>query len=251
MARASPVSVLETRLRELDSDDPWTHSGPSDPRLQHFIMVMSSFTDARMQQECSDPAVLSPERADRVIECIELLRDIASDERHLVSGPLQRTMQHWTATARHGAEPPAANRLHERYTATATRAGPSMWRTYLNIHYEPYLFPLPWRTWLLEADPDAPVLEIAGAQEWTDLVERYPADGAAGLVAPDWAGASREYAGVHLALRGIVAVQGFSFPTSHGATAPEFWDVESTRWLSPRLSDPVLVEVATEVPSEW
>lgn len=85
-------------------------------------------------------------------------------------------MQHWTATGRHGAEPPAANRLRELYTATATRAGPSMWRTCLNIHNEPYLFPLPWRTWLLKADPDAPVLEIAGAQEWTDLVERYPAD---------------------------------------------------------------------------
>jgi hypothetical protein len=251
MARVSAESVLRTRLRELDSDDRSSNSGPSDPRLQHFIWVMGSFTDARMEHECVDPAVLSPELADRMTQGSELLRDIASDEPHLVSGPIQRTMQHWTATGRHGAEPPAADRLHRFYTATATRAGPSMWRTYLNMYYEPYLFPLPWRTWLLEFDPDAPVLEITGAREWTDLVERYPAEGAAGLVGPDWAGAAREYAGVHLTLSGIVAVQGFTFPTRHGPTEPEYWDVESTRWLAPRFNAPGLLEVSTEVPTQW
>jgi hypothetical protein len=125
-----------------------------------------------------------------------------------------------------------------------------MWRTYLNMHYEPDLFPLPWRTWLLEVDLDAPVLEIAGARAWTDLVERCPADGGE-FVWPDWVGASHDYAGVHLTLSGIVAVQGFSFPTSHGATEPEYWDVESARWLAPRFDDPVLLEVSADIPSGW
>jgi hypothetical protein len=129
VARGSAASVLRARLRELDADDPPTNSGPSDARLQHFILVMSSFTDARMEQDCDYPAVLSPDFADRVTLGSELLRGIAADERHLVWGPLQREMQHWTATGRHGATPPAVDQLREFYTATGTRAGPSMWRT--------------------------------------------------------------------------------------------------------------------------
>lgn len=244
----TPVELLRKRLDELDIPDPPTSGGPSDRRLQHFVVVMSSFTDARMEAECIGPAVVSPDVADTWAGGSELLRSIAGDEPYLVDGPVRLGMQEWIATGRHG--PAVPTEMHSRafYTSTAARNGPSMWRTYLNLHYAPELFPLPWRTWRLEVDPSAAVLEIASARDWVEFVERHPTRDAQ-LVKPDWERASRDYAGVHLTLRAIVATQGFAFPIAHGLTEPQYWDVESTRWLSWRFGSPVLVETATAAPS--
>lgn len=244
----TPVELLRKRLDELDIPDPPTSDGPSDRRLQHLVVVMGSFTDARMEAECIGPAVVSPDVADAWVGGSELLQSIASDEPYLVDGPVQLGMQEWIATGRHG--PAVPTDVHSRafYTSTATRRGPSMWRTYLNLHYEPELFPLPWRTWRLEADAGAAVFEVASARDWVEFVERYPARDAQ-LVKPDWASASHDYAGVHLTLGAIVAIQGFAFLTAYGPTEPQYWDVESTRWLSWRFGSPVLVETTTAGPS--
>jgi hypothetical protein len=244
----SAADVIRKRVHELDATDPPTTEGASDRRLQHFVLVMSSFTDARMEAECRGPAVVTPDAADLLVDESALLRSIAGDEPQLVTGPVRRDMQEWIATGRHEPAAPAGTHPRVVYTSTATRRGPSMWRTYLNLHYEPDLHPLPWRIWRLEADANAAVREIASAREWVDFVERYPARGAH-LVSPDWVSASRDYAGVHLTLRAIVAAQGFSFATDRGMTEPQYWDVESTRWLSWKFGSPVLVETATEVPT--
>jgi hypothetical protein len=244
MAQASALELLGERLRELDAPDPPTTDGRSDRRLQHFVIVMSSFTEARMDVG-RGPDVASPETADALVDGSELLHSLASDEPHLVRGPLRRELQQWVGTGRGGLVFPTEAR--DLFTATASRCGPSMWRTYLNLHYEPELYPLPWHTWHIEVDVGVPVLEIASAREWTDFVERHPMRETL-PVKPDWVSAAQDYAGVHLTMRAIAAAQGFSFPTSRGPTEPQYWDVESTRWLRPRFGAPVLVETTTEIP---
>jgi hypothetical protein len=247
MARTSAVELLRKRLRELDAHDPPTGDGPSDRRLQHFVVVMSSFTEARMESECGSD-VASPDIADALIDGSVLLHSLTSDEPHLVRGPLRRDLQQWVGTGRRGLAFPSEARSRDVHTATATRCGPSMWRTYLNIHYEPSLHPLPWSTWQIEVDAGVPVLEVTSAREWTDFVERHPLRETL-PVEPDWVSAAQDYAGVHLTLTAIAAAQGFSFPTSRGPTEPQYWDAESTRWLWRRFGTPVLVETTTERPS--
>lgn len=248
MAQSSPEELLLERLRELDAHDPPTAEGPSDRRLQHFVIVMSSVTEASMDSECNRPAVASPEIADALVAGSELLRSLTSDEPHLVRGPLRRQLQQWTGTGGRGLAFPTGTRSRDVFTSTATERGPSMWRTYLNLHYNPELYPLPWHTWHIDVDVSVPVLEITNAREWTDFVERYPMRETR-PVKPDWVGAAQDYAGVHLTLSAIAASQGFSFSTNGGPTEPQYWDVESTRWLRPGFGTPRLVETTTEIPS--
>ena len=63
------------------------------------------------------------------------------------------------------------------------------------------------------------------------------------LVYPDWDAIAADFDAVHLCLAGVVAIQGFSFRSAYGLTAPGYWDVETTHWLRWSFQQPRLVEV--------
>jgi hypothetical protein len=260
------VGLLRERVEELDTGPLPVVPSDADPRLLHFVSVMSSCTDTAMAARSSGPARLVPADADRIAGSCRLLEDLARDEGGLVGGPLDREGQHWIGTGRHASAPvdvaePARSRFVEPraagpaqllspkpfglglYTSTATRAGPSMWRIYLDSYYGSDLYPLPWYTWKLGPAPaEVRVLEIAGAGDWASFVERYATAGG-GLLYPDWLQVARDLDAVHVTPRAVVAAQGFSFPVAGGVTAPAFWDVETTLWLRWCFRPPALLEV--------
>jgi hypothetical protein len=51
------------------------------------------------------------------------------------------------------------------------------------------------------------------------------------MLYPDWYQIAKDFDGVHLTMRAILAIQGFAFDTSHGMIAPSYWGVESVLWL--------------------
>jgi hypothetical protein len=244
------VELLQERIEELDDDQLPVVSFDADRRLLHFILVMTSYTNTTFAAGTGGQPVLSPADADELAGTCRLLADIAQGGASLVDGPLDGTRQQWIGTGRQTASPasvptPARTQLIEAdetnaastkpfdlglYTSTAAPDGRSMWRTYLDSTRGSTLHPLPWYTWNLKARDDTKIGEITSACAWVDFVDTYPHPHA-GKVYPDWRNVAQDLDGVHLTLRAILAIQGFSFPTSHGLTAPTYWDVESTLWL--------------------
>ncbi|MEX2981194.1 hypothetical protein [Streptomyces sp. C36] len=107
------------------------------------------------------------------------------------------------------------------------------------------LHPRPWQTWQLPVtDPAADVLEIGGAGDWAAFVGRYPLV-RGNDVYPDWAKVARDFPGVHMTLRAIVAAQGFRILVADGLAAAPFWDIESVLWLRWCFDPPRLVEVTS------
>jgi hypothetical protein len=101
-----------------------------------------------------------------------------------------------------------------------------MWEMYLELFPENLA---PVDVWNLQV-LDSPVIEINSAASWVTFLEIYGRD-VNGLTHSDWSDVCNDYAGVHLTARAVAAIQGFSFRTSRGLTAPSFWDVEQTVWL--------------------
>ncbi|MET9544077.1 hypothetical protein ABZY36_02015 [Streptomyces sp. NPDC006627] len=261
--RPTSARILSRRVKQLDaSDDPTTGT---DAALRHFTSVMTSWTEPEMAAMAGGPAILAPseaEEADEMADDCRLLDRLRRDEESLVRGPLDRGRQHWIGTSPHTLVPdrrpaldpdrftvpgdhpgPPSTKPFQLglYTSTARRDGPGMWRIYLDLGSS--LHPRPWQTWHLPVTaPAAAVLEINGAGDWAAFVGRYPlAHG--DDVHPDWAGVARDYAGVHMTLRAIVAVQGFRIPVRDGLAAAPFWDIESVLWLRWCFAAPRLVEV--------
>ncbi|MGK5544971.1 hypothetical protein ACSNOH_09590 [Streptomyces sp. URMC 127] len=261
--RPTLTRILRSRVRQLDAAAQPTTG--TDAGLRHFTSVMTGWTEPEMTALAGGPAVLDPaeaEEADRMADSCLLLGRLARDEERLVRGPLDRNRQQWIGVGPHELRPdrrpaldrdffrtPSAQRVTPStkpfglglYTSTARRGGPGMWRMYLDLGSS--LHPRPWQTWQLPVtDPAAEVLEIDGAVGWVTFLERYPLvhDGS---VHPDWAKVARDYAGVHMTLRAIVAAQGFRFALANGPAAASFWDVESVLWLRWCFGEPRLVEV--------
>ncbi|WP_455409948.1 hypothetical protein [Streptomyces hiroshimensis] len=260
--RPAPARILQRRVAQLDAAPDLT-SG-TDAGLRHFTSVMTGWTEPEMTALAGGPAVLDPseaEEADEMADNCLLLGRLAQDQESLVRGPLDRKRQHWISTGLHelaphrrptpdpgrftapGGDcgPPSTKPFHlGLYTSTARRDGPGMWRMYLDLGSS--LHPRPWQTWELPvADPTADVLDIGGASDWAAFVKRYPLV-RGGTVCPDWAKAARDYAGVHMTLRAIVAAQGFCIPVTGGLAAAPFWDIESVLWLRWCFATPRLVE---------
>jgi hypothetical protein len=242
--RDRAVELLQERIEKLDDGQLPVVSFDADRRLLHFILVMTSYTNTTMAAGTGEQPVLAPADADELAGTCRLLADIAQGGTGLVDGPLDRTRQQWIGTGRQISSP-AETRLIETddsgaastkpfnlglYTSTAAPDGRSMWRTYLDSIRESPLHPLPWYTWNLQARDDTAIAEITSAREWTDFVDAY-ARPHAGMIYPDWRDVAQDVDAVHLTPRAILAIQGFSFPTTRGPTAPTYWDVESTLWL--------------------
>lgn len=94
--------------------------------------------------------------------------------------------------------------------------------------------------------PRARVLEITSAQEWHDLVRRYPADGfhqlsddenqpwgrAPDLMVPDWRAISFDWDGVHITPWAYLTATQVRLRSDIGWTEPWAWDGAHTVWLS-------------------
>lgn len=261
--RPTRARILRRRVTQLDAAGGLT--ADADTALRHFTSVMTGWTEPEMTALAGGPAILAPaevEEADEIADSCLLLSRLARDEEGLVRGPLDRTRQHWIGTGPHDLAPHRRPALDQGrftapggppdplstkpfhlglYTSTARRDGPGMWRMYLDFGSS--LHPRPWQTWRLPVTaPAADVLEIDGASGWAAFVGSHPlVDG--DDVYPDWSKAARDYAGVHMTLRAIVAAQGFRVPVADGLAAPPFWDIESTLWLRWCFTGPRLVEV--------
>ena len=254
MERDHAVGLLRQRLCELDTGRLPVVPSVSDPRLVHVVTVLQTATNTSMTPAGGRPAVLAPAAADALTRDSRLVAALAADHPPLVAGPWDRARQHWVGTARHH-DPDRARFDPARaatsgpkpfglglHTSTATRQGPSMWRTYLDLYHGSDLYPLPWSTWELRPDDgDVSVLHITGAGDWAAFVDRY-APTAGPAMSPDWAAVSRDVDAVHVTLPAIVAAQGFGLRTARGITAPAFWDVESTLWLRWRFASARLLE---------
>ncbi|WP_171166157.1 hypothetical protein [Streptomyces sp. I05A-00742] len=259
----TPARILRRRVAQLDAvADP---TAGADAGLRHFTSVMTGWTEPETTALAGGPAVLAPSEAaeaDEMADSCLLLGRLARDQECLVRGPLDRTRQHWIGTGPHElvphrrsaldrerfvppggdpGQPPSTKPFHlGLYTSTARRDGPCMWRMYLDLGSS--LHPRPWQTWELSVtDPTAEVLGIGGAVDWAAFLGRYPLV-RGDDVYPDWTKAARDFAGVHMTLRAIVAAQGFRIPVAGGLAAAPFWDIESVLWLRWCFAAPRLVE---------
>jgi hypothetical protein len=106
-----------------------------------------------------------------------------------------------------------------------------MWSVYLELHRGSSLHPQPWAHEAVPVAEDVDVADVASAADWAGLVSRHPRRWQ-NLTYPDWPALAREHAGVHLSAAAIAAAQDFNLRLPDGgATAPLYWDVESTVWL--------------------
>jgi hypothetical protein len=112
------------------------------------------------------------------------------------------------------------------FTSTVARSGNSMWRLYLDMFRASILNPRPWYTWKVELPTSSiSVLEVTSAKDWVNFVDKYASIGHETLIYPNWHAVARDFDGIHVTMRAIVASQGLSFVTSHGMTAPAYWDM--------------------------
>jgi hypothetical protein len=246
------TEVLQRRVNELDVGP--AYHPKAEPQLDHVVTVLQRYTDTFMAWEAGSPAVLDAAVADTVVGTSGLITELASAAPALVRGPLDQQAQIWVGTAKHAGRPPNSDDLRGKYrsvpsakpwygtlyTSSASALGPSMWRSYLESYRGSDLHPLPWQVWSLPAA--GRVTEVAGARDWVGLIERYPLV-LGDLVYPDWDAIAADFDAVHLCLAGVVALQGFSFSSAYGLTAPGYWDIETTHWLRWSFQQPRLIEV--------
>lgn len=259
-------AALRLRIDELDAvvgegciHNVAYHSGQNEgAAIEHFVRVMSSWTAPRVHAKVRMRPVLREERADALCRDSSLVAYLGRVAPELVTGPLDTSSQLWTTTGRspsNGCGPSeehfvAPHRRHSAvtqphefglWTSTASLAGVSMWRAYMEPERHPGGAPVPWHTWLLRIEAGVKVVEIRSAVEWTKLACLYPR-ACAGRLYPDWVAIAQEFDAVHMTLPAVVAVQGFYFKTPWGVLPTTSWDVESTLWLKWRCSGAELVE---------
>lgn len=260
--------ALRRRIAELDSQPgiskSWGAGTASSGEqhqaalIAHFVGVMNSWTDARMETEVRLRAMLEAARADALAANSRLLTEIGRFAPALVAGPVDIASQLWVTTGQsawNGSAPSERSFVvpcqqgrdttqphgFGLWTSTASVGGASMWRVYLEPWRHVGGIPVPWYTWALRVKVGVKVIEINSATQWADLVCAYPR-ACAGSIYPDWVAIADEFDGVHMTLPAIVAAQGFYLKTRRGLVAPTFWDVESTVWLKWQFSGAKLLE---------
>lgn len=92
------------------------------------------------------------------------------------------------------------------------------------------------RRWL-RVEEDARVYEINHAQDWQELVRRYPTSPAPDAplgpcVSVDWSAVSRDWDGVHLSFAGLLFASYVVSEVPGGVTYLWSWDTEQTLWLN-------------------
>jgi hypothetical protein len=251
----SALELLRGRVNQLDGSPP--QSVGAHLRLQHAASVLQQYTNTFMAEAAGWPALLDPVEADAVVDASAFLAQLSEVAPALVQGPLDQQAQVWIGTARHGGRPPSSRELRPThrtgpsvtpwsgtlFTSSTSPLGVSMWRSFLDLFRGSDLYPLPWHVWSLPAE--GRVAQVTGAEDWVRLVDRYPLR-INELVYPDWDAVATDFDGVHFCLRAVVSLQGFSFASAHGVTAPGYWDVETTHWLRWAFQRPRLIEVVDD-----
>lgn len=104
--------------------------------------------------------------------------------------------------------------------------------------------------WPLAPRPGARIYEISSAEDWTELVGRYPIDvsnsrrhdwwrstGWAGRwLIPDFAAIATDYDAVHLSIAGYLTTAGRALSVNDGHTVLAGWDPDQTFWLTEVLA---------------
>jgi hypothetical protein len=236
--------LLLRRVSELDGHEFF----PDEPdrELVQFVQVMAQYVPSSMGEP--GEAIINAADGDALIDNSRLISRLSEHAPNIANGPVSRTHQHWAVGQSAGPtttpqapskglfrDPKVAAEVHQTSlnpaqvglsTSTPGPDGHSMWELYLDLFR---LDLMPVRVWNLEILGD-PVFEVRSAQDWVRLVEAYGSK-VKGLIHPDWSAISADYAGVHFAARAVATIQGFSFETQRGLTAPSFWDIEQTLWL--------------------
>jgi hypothetical protein len=263
---------MRERIAELDETD--SEGRPlAGSSVAHFINVMHGFYDFRMESADGQQAVIGSLEADRITGECRLLRDMSQEDPDLVTGPITLSRQHWLEpevpisgrsaelrgpeSSRFTAPADTAVPVHFEspyglakpsglglFTSTATWSEQGMWWHYIlpEIAVNPSGHRR--RVWRMQVEEGVRVLEVTNAAEWLEFVESY-AQFEAGFVFPNWSSVARDYDGVHLTLRAIVAIDGFCFPATGGITAPPYWGLESTLWLRWCFTSSELLEAGT------
>lgn len=233
-------------------------SGPDDAspdgeRFLHAVQVMQEATNTSMEAVLSGADSVSADDADEVVRGCKLLRDLGERHHNLTAGPLQAERQVWVAVpAREqaalvqalyvdGAHP---HQQRERalvkppgiglYTSTQPVDCEPPWLMYLRLYYGSDIHPLPWGVYVCEPVADVRAYEVATAGDWVELHRRYPESTPSGIV-PDWSTFSREFTCVHICLQAVVALQGMRLRLPGGVSAPAFYDIETTFWVSSQV----------------
>lgn len=247
------LSELERRVTALDAE-PDDHRLGGDLRadLIRFVSVLERITDTGTAVDAHVLPRLSASDADAIANKSRLLARLAGAAPEVVTGPLQYDCQYWVATGKPDFVPkgePIPGEAHFTgmldapalapstkpfgvglFTSTGVLGTRGMWRSYLDLNRGSTLFPMPWRTWVVEPRRGANVREIACAADWVDLVLSFPRR-EHGLLFPDWRAMTHRCDAVHMTLRAILATQGLCFASGQDILAALYWDVESTLWL--------------------
>jgi hypothetical protein len=117
------------------------------------------------------------------------------------------------------------------------------------------------RCWSLQLPAEASIFEIGGADDWTELVRRYPLAvpksrrhdwwRATGhdleWAIPDFHAVAADYDAVHLSVAGYLSTAGRAIPSGEAHTVLAGWNLDETWWLtdSPDRVDPAVCWVAT------
>jgi hypothetical protein len=220
------------RVEQLDAKPPLSRKWVQDPDseeerragilLQQFVDVMKWWMGVRMEMEGIPYAIIAPERADELAGRSHLLTEINRFAPSLVTGPLDRMRQQWIMAGLYGgcAEQPSERRFIAPrkdglaaiqpvrvglWTSTASVAGASMWRAYMEPWRNSVGYPMPWHTWEFLIDEHVKVAEIGSAAKWVELVRAYPRR-SDGCLCPDWAAVARKFDAVHVTLPAVVAM---------------------------------------------
>jgi hypothetical protein len=141
-------------------------------------------------------------------------------------GPDRATPADGNLLPTHAGKPP-----HFLWTSSAMTGPPSAWWPVLKDGADGSPRDGPQSIWRITPRPDVRVFEIRAPEDWRWLCEEFPGPLADGLVLPDWEAASDRFDGIHLAVEGLIRVQGMQIETREGPTMLDDWDAESTAWL--------------------
>ena len=220
-------------------------STPMDPATQHEVVFDDP--DGRSDPDPPDDgrAALLAWRAD-TLEDERRAADRPDDPRAPYSG-------HWWST-------PSASVLFEERLACSTRSLESTGPVGLHLVEDSPS----WQSagcWSLQLPAGASIFEIGGADDWRELVRRYPLAVTKSRrhdwyrvtghdlewAIPDFHAVAADYGAVHLSVAGYLSTAGRAIRAGEAHTVLAGWDPDQTWWLtdSPQRVDPAVRWVTT------
>lgn len=213
-------------------------------------------------------APVDPRLSDQLVSELKIVHDSTASRpwlrRWMPESPVQ---QCWTATSGHLDQvrvplPPSSSLMVEiedvnadaltrrpigagLYTTSTVSGQEDMWRKFLGWNVsnnsDTSLWRQPWRTWALQARPDARILTIESAADWAAAVSAHPLWGQDGELYLNHAQLAQKFDGLHVTLPAVCAIDGMRFTCTNGVTAPWYFSCECTFWFRWVFDAPLLV----------